>query len=277
MEKRQPYPTDLTEEQWNRIEPLIPAVKPGGRPAKYPRREILSAIFYQVRGGAAWRLLPHDFPHWKSVYHYFRRWRKESVWQQIHDRLRGDVREAAGRHREPSAAIVDSQSVKTTERGGVHGYDAGKKVNGRKRHILVDTLGLIWLLNVTAASTQDRDGARLLLAVLSQRMRRLRVIWADGGYAGVLVDWVRSLRKWGKVRLELVQRSAEGKGFQRLPYRWIVERSFGWLGRWRRLSKDYEYLTETSESVIRVAMIHVMVRRLAPVKAKHRSARKRAF
>jgi putative transposase len=222
VEKRQPYPTDLTEEQWNRIEPLIPAVKPGGRPAKYPRREILSAIFYQVRGGAAWRLLPHDFPHWKSVYHYFRRWRKESVWQQIHDRLRGDVREAAGRNREPSAAIVDSQSVKTTERGGVHGYDAGKKVNGRKRHILVDTLGLIWLLNVTAASTQDRDGARLLLAVLSQRMRRLRVIWADGGYAGVLVDWVRSLRKWGKVRLELVQRSAEGKGFQRLPYRWIV-------------------------------------------------------
>jgi putative transposase len=274
---RQPYPTDLTDQQWTRIEPLIPAVKPGGRPAKYPRREILSAIFYQMRGGAAWRLLPHEFPYWQSVYGYFRLWRKEGIWQQIHDQLRGDVREAAGRNREPSAAIVDSQSVKTTERGGVHGYDAGKKVNGRKRHILVDTLGLIWLLNVTAASIQDRDGARLLLAVLNQQMRRLRVIWADGGYAGVLVDWVRSLRKWGKVRLELVQRSAEGRGFQRLPHRWIVERTFGWFGRWRRLSKDYEYLTETSESAVRVIMIHVMVHRLAPAKPKRRSVRKRAF
>ena len=146
------------------------------------------------------------------------------------------------------------------------GYDAGKKVNGRKRHVLVDTMGLVWLLVVTAASVQDRDGARILLQALATRMRRLRVIWADGGYSGVLVEWVRALRKWGKVRLELVNRSPQGKGFQRLPHRWIVERTFGWFNKWRRLSKDYEFLTETSETAIRVVMIHLMARRLAAAK-----------
>jgi putative transposase len=274
VEKRQPYPTDLTEQQWNLLAPLIPPVKTGGRPARYERREIVSAIFYQMRGGAAWRMLPHDLPPWGITYYYFRLWRKDGSWERIHDQLRGEVREAAGREREPSAGCLDSQSVKTTERGGVHGYDAGKKVNGRKRHVLVDTMGLVWLLAVTAASVQDRDGARRLLLVLAVRMKRLRVIWADGGYAGALVDWVRSLRKWGKLRLELVHRSAQGKGFQRLPHRWIVERTFGWFNRWRRLSKDYEYLTETSETTIRVVMIHLMTRRLVPAKRKARQTRK---
>ena len=266
METRQPYPTDLTEEQWNKIAPLVPPVKSGGRPAEHERREIVFAIFYQMRSGAAWRMLPHDLPPWKTTYHYFRIWRKDGTWERIHDQLRGDVREDAGRKREPSAGCVDSQSVKTTDRGGVHGYDAGKKVNGRKRQIMVDTMGLVWLIVVTAASVQDRDGARTLLAALATRMKRLRVIWADGGYSGVLVEWVRSLRKRGKVRLELVNRSAQGKGFQRLPHRWIVERTFGWFNKWRRLSKDYEYLTETSETNIRVVMIHIMARRLAPLK-----------
>lgn len=273
MEKRQPYPTDLTDEQWSRLKPLIPAPKPGGRPADYTRREIVNAVVYQLRGGAAWRMLPHDLPPWGITYHYWRSWRKDGTWERVHDALRAEVRQAAGREPTPSAAIVDSQSVKTTDCGGEHGYDAGKKINGRKRHVLVDTLGLVWLVVVTAAATQDRDGARLLLTVLATKIRRLRVIWADGGYAGKLVDWLWCLRKWGKVRLELVSRSAQGKGFQRLPHRWIVERTFGWLNRWRRLSKDYEHLLPTSECTIRVVMIYLMVRRLEPSAKRYRRER----
>jgi putative transposase len=275
VEKRPSYPTDVTDEQWRRLEPLIPAPKPGGRPPKYTRREIVNAVFYQLRGGAAWRMMPHDLPPWEITYHYWRTWRKDGAWERVHDTLRTAVRLSVGKNAQPSAAIVDSQSVKTTDRGGVHGYDAGKKTNGRKRHVLVDTLGLVWLVVVTAASTQDRDGARTLLAVLATHMRRLRLIWADGGYAGALAGWVESLRKWGKVRLELVARNPQGKGFQRLPHRWIVERTFGWLNRWRRLSKDYEHLTNTSESTIRVVMIYLMVRRLAPPKRRRRERRSR--
>jgi len=273
--ERASYPTYVTDEQWCRLEPLIPAPKPGGRPPDYTRREIVNAVFYQLRGGAAWRLLPHDLPPWGITYHYWRAWRKDGTWERVHDALRSEVRRAVGKEAQPSAAIVDSQSVKTTDRGGVHGYDAGKKVNGRKRHVLVDTLGLVCLVVVTAASTQDRDGARILLEVLATRMRRLRLIWADGGYAGALVGWVESLRKWGKVHLQLVSRSPQGKGFQRLPHRWIVERTFGWLNRWRRLSKDYEHLTDTSESTIRVVMIYLMARRLAPPKRRRRERRSR--
>lgn len=275
MERRASYPTDLTDEQWSRLESLIPAPKPGGRPPTYERREVVNAVLYQLRGGAAWRMMPHDLPPWGITYHYWRAWRKDGTWERAHDTLRSEVRLAAGRNAQPSAGIVDSQSVKTTDRGGVHGYDATKKINGRKRHVLVDTLGLVWLVVVTAASTQDRDGARTLLAVLATRMRRLRLIWADGGYAGALVGWVASLRTWGKVRLELVARNPQGKGFQRLPHRWIVERTFGWLHRWRRLSKDYEHLTDTSECTIRVAMIYLMVRRLAPPKKRRRERRSR--
>ena len=270
MGKRTPYPTDLTDEQWSRLEPLIPAPKPGGRPATYPRREIVNAVIYQLRGGAAWRMLPHDLPPWGTTYHYWRSWRKDGTWERVHDALRAEVGQAAGREPTPSAAIIDSQSVKTTDRGGEHGYDAGKKVNGRKRHVLVDTMGLVWLVVVTAAATQDRDGAQLLLAVLATKIRRLRV---DGGYAGKLLDWVWGLRKWGKVRLELVSRSATGKGFQRLPHRWIVERTLGWLNRWRRLSKDYEHLMPTSECAIRVIMIYLMVRRLQPSAKRYRRER----
>lgn len=260
---RQPYPTDLSDAEWHRLAPLVPRPKAGGRPPKYPRREILNAILYVVRAGCAWRLLPHEFPSWRVAYHYFRLWKLQGVWKRIHDRLRKLVRKAARRQPTPSAAILDSQSVKTTDRGGEHGYDAGKNVNGRKRHILVDTLGLLLSVVVTAASTQDRDGARQVLQVLAGGWQRLRLIWADGSYAGELVEWVRQLRERRRLKLEIVRRSEATKGFVVLPKRWIVERTFGWLNRCRRLSKDYEYLTSTSEAMIHVAMINLMVRRLA--------------
>jgi len=263
MSERKPYPTDLSEAEWKRLAPLVPKPKPGGRPPKYDRREILNAILYVVRAGGAWRLLPHDFPSWRIVYHYFRVWKLAGVWKRLHDRLRKLLRKAAGRAMQPSAAILDSQSVKTTDRGGERGYDAGKQVNGRKRHILVDTLGLLLVVCVTAASTQDRDGARQLLQVLAAGWTRLRLIWADGAYAGELVEWVRELRERRRIKLEIVRRSEAAKGFVVLPKRWIVERTFGWLNKCRRLSKDYEYLTETSEAMIHLAMINLMVRRLA--------------
>lgn len=259
---RQSYPTDLKDQEWKVLEPLLPPPSVRGRPMEYPMREIINTIVYFLRAGCAWRMLPHDLPPWQTVYYHFRKWRQDGTWEKLNTALREQVRQAEGREETPSAGVIDSQSVKTTGIKGKRGYDAGKKINGRKRHAIVDTIGLLLIVVVTAASVQDRDGAKLALQSLQQKMSlpRFQLIWADGGYRGKLVDWVKETFSWV---LEIVKRNDDVKGFAVLPRRWVVERTFGWLNNYRRLSKDYEELPETSETVIYAAMMHIMVRRLA--------------
>jgi putative transposase len=263
MQTRKPYPTDLNDTEWQVLAPLIPAAKTGGRPEKYPKRDIVKAIVSVLRTGGAWRFVPNDLPPWGIVSHYFWRWRRDGTWKRINETWRGDLRVLAGRNRQPSAAIIDAHSVKTTDRGGDKGCESAKQIKGRKRHILVDTLGLLIAVVVTAASGQDRAGAKRLLGILRHCCTRLRCIWADGASAGCLETGVSLLRSYRRVRLVIVKRSEHVKGFIILPKRWIVERTFGWFYKYRRLSKDYEYLTDTSEAMMYVAMIHIMVRRIA--------------
>jgi putative transposase len=254
------YPSDLTDAEWQWIEDLIPGETGGGRHRDTDMRQVVNGILYLLRSGCSWRMLPKDFPPYTTVHEYYRRWRKDGTVIRIHDALRCQVRTEAGRDPEPSAGVIDSQSVKTTEVGGEHGYDAGKKINGRKRHLLVDTMGLVLMVVVHTANIQDRDGARLLLAKAKGLFPRLQRIWADGGYAGKLIGWLQETCGWV---LEIIKRNDTVKGFKLLPRRWVVERTFGWLGRCRRLSKDYERLPGSSEAMVYWAMTRLMVRRLA--------------
>src|SRR5258708_2041589 len=270
------YASDLSDAEWAILEPLIPPAKPGGRPRSVNMRQILNGIFYMLRSGGAWRLLPHEYPAWSTVYDYFRKWRNAGVWEQLVRTLRERLRVQAGRKATPSAGIIDSQSVKTTERGGPHGYDGGKKMNGRKRHLLVDTMGLLPKVGVHAANLQAREGVKLLLEPVQGQFERMEKVWVDQAYSGTGKTWIEQQMGW---TVEVVERSprrgwimTENQGlvwvtlpktFEHLPRRWVVERTIAWIGRYRRLSKDYEYLMSSSEAMVYLTMLRLMLTRLA--------------
>ena len=254
------YPSDLTDTQWNCIKELLPAAKPGGRRRTLCMRAVINAILYVTVTGCQWRMLPKEYPTWQSCYAYFRRFCRDGTWMRLHDQLRAQVRRQAGRHKHPTAGALDSQSVKVAAHPGVRGYDAGKKVTGRKRHILVDTMGLLMAVVITAASVSDAAGAKVLLLSLGGACKKLRRIWVDGAYRGRLLEWVKLHCRF---LLHPVLRCDDQKGFTVLPRRWVVERTFAWITQCRRLNKDYETLSESSQAMIYIAMIRLMTRRLS--------------
>src|SRR5208337_4584316 len=259
--KNAKYGSSLTDAQWAYLKPMLPKPAKRGRPRTDLRR-ILDAILYVVKGGIPWRYLPVDFPPWKTVYHVFRKWTLNHLWAALNDALRTLVRKAQGKRSQPTAAVLDSQSVKSAGHGGPVGYDAAKRIKGRKRHVLVDTLGLLLWVAVTSASSTERAGAQVVLGRVLSWFTWLRLLWVDGGYTGAtFANWVRELRP--KLAVEVVKRSAPTTGFKVLPRRWVVERTFGWLMHHRRLARDYETSETSAEAWIFIAMIRIQLRRLA--------------